>query len=143
MTYPPKMKAFPIEWPAMKKWRMAYRLTGGKGFTGCSIVSPDLQTEYGSTGSAMVWELFESTAYDRKKFQAMIDQSLLFAKEEQSIRESESYGKRLKLAKFKSKIARETRSHVRLPPNGFSAEKAKELFKMTGDLPGESNKAPK
>ena len=135
MTYPPRMEAFPLDWPAMRRWQIAYKMTGGKGFTGCSVVSPDLKTEYGSTGSAMVWELFDSTAYDAKKFQAMLDQSIKFAAEERELRQSSTRRSRLELAKFNAKVRKANRSSVRLPPKGFTADQARELFRLTGDLP--------
>lgn len=83
---------FPLEWPALKMWRDTYVRMGGPettGLTACSVVSPDLQTEYGSTGSAMVWELFESTAYNADKFSAMLDRAKARAAEEQTIRKNE------------------------------------------------------
>ena len=142
MTYPPKMKAFPLDWPAMTKWRIGYKMMGGAGYTGCSVVSPDLTTEYGSTGSAMVWELFDSVAYDAKKFQAMLDQSIAFAAKEKAIHESAEnrIAEKFQLAKFRAEVRKANRSNVRLPPKGFSIDRAKELFRMTGDLPSEGDK---
>jgi hypothetical protein len=61
----------PLDWPAFKGWRTVYSIMGGSkntGFTGCSVVTPDTQQELASTGSAHVWEMFDSLAYDAKKF---------------------------------------------------------------------------
>lgn len=145
MTYPPKMKEFPLDWPAMRSWRIAYKITSGQGFTGCSVVSPDLRMEYGSTGSAMVWEMFESTAYDAKKFQAMLDQAAKYAKKEREIR-GRKYGaikQGLLLTQFRNEIRKSNREGMRLPPKGFSAAKAIELFKMAEESSKEeSSKTP-
>ena len=143
MTYPPKMKAFPLDWPAMRSWRIAYSITSGQGFTGCSVVSPDLKTEYGSTGSAMVWEMFDSIAYDQKKFQAMLDRSIEHAKQETKIRDEapNRVAMEFKLAGFRRRLKETTRERIRLPPKGFTKEHAIELFELSGDLPKKNDKA--
>jgi len=106
MTYPPKMEKFPLDWPALRNFQVGYQLTKGKGYTGCAVVSPDLKTQYGSTGSAMVWELMDSVAYDTVKFQKMLDQSLKFAAEEKSLKRS---GGRLQMSRFRLKMRQENR----------------------------------
>lgn len=124
MTYPPKMEKFPLDWPALRNFQVGYRLTKGKGYTGCAVVSPDLNTQYGSTGSAMVWELMDSIAYDAGKFQKMLDQSTKFAAEEKSLKSS---GGRLQIARFRMKVRHANRANVRMPPSGFSADQARAL----------------
>ena len=61
------------------------KLMKGDGFTGGSVVSTDPQAEYGSTGSAFVWEMFDSIAYDADKFLAMPKKSLERAAAEESV----------------------------------------------------------
>lgn len=133
---------FPLDWPGLKAWNTAYKRMGGpkaEGITACSVVSPDLQTELGSTGSALVWEMFDSIAYDAEKFAAMLDRSLERAEEAETIANDKSLSdkqRKRQLAAFRRKVkwdvGREGRFH--LPPKGFSIEGAKNLFRMTGDL---------
>lgn len=133
-------KRFPLDWPAMKGWKVAYSFMGGervKGITGCSVVSPDLKLELASTGSAFVWQLFDSVAYDPEKFYRMLDQSLSFHRRYQAILASRGFGKRFELASLKREIKRDKKSRGRFqfPPDGFKAEYAKDLFRLSGDLP--------
>jgi len=70
---------FPVDWPALKIWQDTYTRMGGPkttGITACSVVSPSLKVELGSTGSAFVWEMFDSIAYDAKKFADMLDRAV-------------------------------------------------------------------
>ena len=135
-------KSFPINWPALRHWKFAYFFMGGKkvkGITGCSVVSPDLKLELGSTGSAFVWEMFDSVAYDATKFKRMLDQSLRFHSRYQMILHDESLGRwkrRRQIALVKSDLKREKRrvGRFRLPPKGFNKDHAIELFKLSGDL---------
>lgn len=134
---------FPLDWPAVSGWRAGYFLMGGSkntGFTGCCVISPDLRTELASTGSAFVWELFEAIAYDPVKFAAMLDKSLARFEREEVIRRDSSLGERQRrqmLAAHHQKVRREIRQEVRfhLPPQGFTAERARELFRLSGHLP--------
>jgi hypothetical protein len=134
---------FPLEWPALKHWRIAYTLMGGSqtnGITGCSVISPDLELELGTTGSAFVWELFDSTAYDPVKFSEMLDGSLVNFDRYQSILQEPGLGnfqRRMRLARQKAAInrAKQDQSKFRLPPPGFTADGARELFRLSGDLP--------
>ncbi|MCS6863141.1 MAG: hypothetical protein NZT92_22775 [Abditibacteriales bacterium] len=135
-------KEFPLDWPAMNHWRLAYKLMGGEkctGLTGCTVVSPDLQTEYANTGSAFVWEMFTSTAYDATKFAAMLDRASQRARQEMAIRQDPKLSdqeRESQLARFR----REVRSAVvkegatRPKPKGFTDWHAVELFALSGDL---------
>lgn len=136
-------EAFPLDWPALKTWSKAYVKMGGpetKGITGCSVVTPDLQTELGNTGSAFVWEMFDSIAYDAEKFGAMLDSAAARAETEQEILNRPDLGdaeRNRKLAAFRWQVQRELRAEGRtkLPPKGFTVEGAIKLFEMSGDLP--------
>ena len=133
---------FPIDWPGLKGWSKAYDRMGGpdtEGITACSVISSDLQTEFGNTGSAFVWEMFDSIAYDAEKFAAMLDRAKERAEKARAIANDKDLTERQRerrlaayLRKVKWDIGREGR--FRLPPKGFSVEGAKELFRMTGDL---------
>ena len=133
---------FPRDWPALKTWRDAYVSMGGPkttGLTACSVVSPDLQTEYGSTGSAMVWEMFDSIAYDAGKFSAMLDKAAARAKEEQQILTDKSLNepaKQKSLTDFRKRVKKEVghEGRFRFPPKGFTIEGATKLFDMSGDI---------
>jgi hypothetical protein len=135
-------KEFPLKWPAMLSWRIAYSVAGGEknnGFTGCTIVSPDLMVEYASTGSAMVWELFESTAYDAGKFLAMIERGVERAKTERRIQSDPNrtpaqrrFALRQEREKTRQMVSSEGR--MRGAPPGFTREKAIELFRLAGSI---------
>ena len=135
-------KEFPLDWPAMSHWGLVHRLMGGEkcqGLTGCSVVSYDTKTEYVNTGSAFVWELFESTAYDPKKFAGMLDLGAKRAAREQAIRKDAKLSdeeRASQLVSFhkevRSAMAEEGRPRPR--PKGFSDLNALELFALSGDL---------
>ena len=136
----PRSPAFPLDWPAMAGWRFAYKLGEGDGFTGCSVVSPDLQLEYGNTGSAFIWEMFDSTAYDAQKFNAMLDRAAKRAAREREIRADKTLsGPELErqLASFRDEVrqALPKEGPFRLPPKGFTIQGAIDLFTLSGDYP--------
>jgi hypothetical protein len=135
-------KEFPLDWEAMSHWRLVYKLMGGEkctGLTGCAVVSPDLHTEYANTGSAFVWEMFESTAYDAKKFAAMLDLANQRAEQEIAIRENSQLSdkeRKEQLASFRKNV-RNTVAKEGAPrpkPKGFTEWHAIELFALSGDL---------
>ena len=135
-------ESFPLDWPALKIWRDTYKRMGGpktEGITACSAVSPDLQIELGNTGSAFVWEMFDSTAYDADKFAGMLDRANERADRLQEIVTNkeitdEERAKLVRNFRWKTKFDVGREGRFRLPPKGFSIEKAKKLFEMTGDL---------
>ena len=141
-TIPHGTEKFPLDWPGMQRWAGVYKSMGGKkvdGITACAVISPDLKTEYGNTGSAFVWEMFDSVAYDEEKFAAMLDRSLERFKREQAIRADKALDdkeRNRKLAAFHAEVRREMgkEGQFRFPPKGFTIEGAKELFRLTGDL---------
>ena len=143
VTIQPGTKEFPLSWLATRAWGNAYQAMGGEkneGFTGCSVISPDLQIEYGNTGSALVWEMFDSTAYDAQKFAAMLDRARDRWVGEQEVRSAKnlSEGQRQsKLASFRAEIrnAVGNEGRFRLPPRGFTIQGAVKLFELSGDLP--------
>jgi hypothetical protein len=141
----PRSPEFPLDWQALAGWRFAYKLGKGEGFTGCTIVSPDLEIEYASTGSAMVWEMFDSIAYDAQKFNAMLDRGDQRAAIERAIfanKKLNAWEKQRQLAsvrvEFKEAMSKEGR--FQLPPKGFTIEDAMDLFRLSGDLPPKEEK---
>ncbi len=142
VTIPYGTKKFPLDWPGMKHWSTTYKRMGGEkvdGITACSVIGPDLKVEYGNTGSAFVWEMFDSIAYDEKKFAAMLDRSVERFGREQKIRADRSLNEKereRKLATFHAEVrkAMADEGRFRLPPRGFTIEGAKELFRLSGDL---------
>jgi len=139
---------FPLDWPALKVWQDTYRNMGGPktaGITACSVVSPDLKIELGSTGSAFVWEMFDSIAYDATKFAAMLDRAADRAKQEKAIRTDKSLSEKerdAKLAGFHADVRKAVgqEGRFRLPPRGFSIQGAVELFELSGDLKKKEDK---
>ncbi len=138
----PRTEKFPLDWPALGHWAKSYRLMGGEkceGITGCSVVGPDLKVEYGCTGSAFVWEMFDSIAYDAEKFAAMLDRAAQRWDQEMSLRADKSLSfdeRKRKLDLFHAKVRKDVGSEgrFRLPPRGFTIKGAIELFQMSGDL---------
>ena len=133
---------FPLDWPALKVWQDTHRNMGGPkttGLTACSVVSPDLKIEYGSTGSAFVWEMFDSIAYDAKKFADMLDRADQRSEQAKKIRADKSLddkAREAKLASFHEEVRKAVGAdgRFRLPPRGFSIQGAVELFELSGDL---------
>lgn len=133
---------FPLKWPALKNWRNAYLFMGGKkvkGITGCCVVTPDQEIILGHTGSAYVWELFESVAYDATKFATMLDNSLIHFQKYEVIVNDPQLGKwkrKRLLRKLKADVKKSSQRSLwsHLPPKGFSVKNAKELFILSGDL---------
>ncbi len=139
----PGTKDFPVKWPALLSWQITYKVMGGEkceGITASIVVTPDLKAQYANTGSAFVWELFDSIAYDAKKFAAMLDRGLKRWEQEKEIRADKSlkFGERIgKLLKHRADVRKALgqEGKLKLPPKGFTAEGAIELFKLSGDLP--------
>ena len=142
IAIPHGTEKFPVDWPGLKMWQDTYQRMGGKkvdGITACSVISPDLKVEYGNTGSAFVWEMFDSIAYDAKKFAAMLDRSVERCNREAEIRADKNLSEKEReamLAKFHGEVRRAVAKEgvFRLPPRGFTIEGAKELFRLSGDL---------
>lgn len=142
ITIPYGTEKFPVEWPALKVWQDSYKRMGGSkttGLTACSVVSPDLQTEFGSSGSAFVWEMFDSIAYNADKFSAMLDTAARRADEEQTIlnnKELSEEEREKQLTAFRKQVKRAVgdEGKFHLPPKGFTIKGATKLFEMTGDI---------
>jgi hypothetical protein len=135
-------KEFPLDWESMNQWRLVYKLMGGEkatGLTGCAVVSSDGKVEYANTGSAFVWELFDSTAYDAEKFAAMLDRGADRASRERTIRNDAKLSDvecDKQLASFhkevRAALAKEGKAFGK--PKGFTDLHALELFYLSGDL---------
>lgn len=142
VSIPYGTEKFPLDWPALKVWQDTYQRMGGpktSGITACTVVSPDLKVELGSTGSAFVWEMFDSIAYNADKFAGMLDNALKRFERGQKIRGSRELSEKERASALREhrlkvlrEVGREGRFHF--PPPGFSIEGAKELFRLTGDL---------
>ncbi|MEM0970798.1 MAG: hypothetical protein AAF191_02885 [Verrucomicrobiota bacterium] len=128
----------PLNWPALRKWSIIYKVMGGettKGFTACTVVTPDLSMELANTGAANVWDLFRSTAYDRDKFLDMVTRaSQREADRDQLLSTSSTHSRAYRewKRKIRASIANEGRGG--LPPKGFNLPNMLELFRMSGDL---------
>ncbi|NIP92957.1 MAG: hypothetical protein GWO24_05640 [Akkermansiaceae bacterium] len=132
-----KDKEFPLDWPALDRWVTTFKFRAGKGLAGCSVVSADLEIEYGNSGSANLWELFESRAYNSGSFAAMLEQAALRITEERSLRVQRGisdFERKMELRTFRRGVRKAVRSQhdSRLPPRGYSLERAMELQQMAG-----------
>jgi hypothetical protein len=130
-------KDFPVDWPALKKTATAFAFSNAKGFAGCSIVSPDLEIEYGNSGSAKMCELFDSTAYSAKEFAGMLERASSRVMEERSLRVQRGisdFERKLEVHRFRRGVTLAVRSEgvSHLPPKGYSLERALELYQMAG-----------
>jgi len=130
-------KNFPLTWPALKRWATAFKFVDGSGFAGCSVVSADLQIEYCNSGSARLWELFDSRAYDAKKFAGQLERAASRVTEERSLRVQRGisdFERQRELQSFRRGVVKAVRSenNSRLPPRGYSLEQAVELLQMAG-----------
>ena len=132
---------YPLDWPALKKWRTAYKFSNGRGFAGCSVVSPDLAIEFGNSGSARISEMLGAPAFDPKEFLGMLVRAMERVNEERSIRVQSRISeeeRKLELERFRKGVTRAVQSEGRrgLPPEGYSLEQAIELYRMAGVLVG-------
>ena len=130
-------EGFPLDWPALEDWKTVCKFSNGKGFAGCSVVSPDLEVEYGNTGSAMIWEMFDSTAFDAGKFAAMLERAVSRFGEERALRAQRGISAsemRSTVSRFREGIRTAVKSEgvLRLPPEGFTLEQAVELLRLAG-----------
>lgn len=139
----PGTPRLPLDWPALRSWQLSYRLMGGEecdGFTACMVVSHDLETEHGNTGSAFVWEMFDSIAYDAGRFGAMLERAAGYAAAERELLAQTDLTDRQRerqLNVMRRQHGREIGRHgrFRLPPPGFNIDGAIKLFELTGDIP--------
>ena len=76
---------YPVEWPALKHWATAFKFSNERGFAGCSVISPDLTTEFGNSGSARVLDLLDSPAFDPEGMLGMLNRAMGRVNEERSI----------------------------------------------------------
>jgi hypothetical protein len=145
----PRGKDFPLgeNWEALDYWRVTYKFLGAVlggsdktcgGFTGISVVSPDLKIEYGNGGPGMIWEMFESAQYDAKKCAAMLDRATERAARERNIRtdktlSAEERDRKLTSLRdvFRSDVKKEGESHSW--PKGFTIEGALKIHKIADD----------
>jgi len=133
---------FPLKWDAVQDWRQVYNLMGGprtKVFTACVVIDPQTKIQLGSTGSAMVWELFDSIAYDPDKFGSMLEKAQQRLQQLQAIASDpglSEFQKRIQTGLLKRKLKEEIRKDgaFHLPPRGFSIKNATKLFQLSGDL---------
>ena len=133
-------KDFPVDWPALKKWATAYKFSNARGFTGCSVVSPDLEIEYANSGSAKLAEMLESPAFSAEQVYAMLGRAVSRVTEERSLRVQRGVSaeeRQIEISRFRKGVSRavQSESRTRLPPRGYSLEQALELYRMAGTLP--------
>ena len=84
--------------------------------------------------------MFDSTAYDAQKFNAMLDRAAMRASREREIRADKTLsGPELErqLASFRDEVRQAVPKEgpFRLPPKGFTIQGAIDLFTLSGDYP--------
>lgn len=132
-------KDFPVDWPALEKTATAFKFSNSRGFAGCAVVSHDLEVEYARTGTAQLWELSESPAYDPKKLAEMLERAASRVTEERSLRAQRGISdveRKAEIQRLRRGIGHAARSESpsHLPPRGYSLELALELYRMAGTL---------
>jgi hypothetical protein len=153
-----------VDWPALEENRRVYQalqlVAGGMkileavssdletkrllqvkvGYTGCAVVSPDVQVQYANSGPGLVHNLFDSAAYDASKFSAMLDRGLdRFAQEQRILKDSTRNEQQRvqKLAEARDLLKKVVeREGAALPtPKGFTDAFAQELGTLGGFMP--------
>lgn len=124
---------FPLDWPALQGWARLFQFADGRTFTGCAVVSPDREVEFGSTGSLMLWEMVEPGGFDAGKMRAMLELAAGRSREERGLRtigRITSEERAEEIRRFRQGLARAAKENKRfqLPPEGFSAEKVRGWF---------------
>ena len=130
-------KGFGVKWLVLNGWETKFQFAAGDGCAGCAILNADLNMEFANSGSALVGELFESVAYDPKKFSTMLSRGYQRWKEDGimgregglSMRERQQEVDRYRRGVV---FEVEKEGEMRLPPIGYSLAKAMELFRMAG-----------
>ena len=128
---------YPVEWPALKHWATAFKFSNERGFAGCSVISPDLTTEFGNSGSARVLDLLDSPAFDPEGMLGMLNRAMGRVNEERSIlvqRGISNEERKVEILRFRKGVTRAVSSEGRrkLPLEGYSLEQALELYRMAG-----------
>jgi len=129
-------------WPALAYWRptreFCLNTLKSNGFFGCSVVSPDIQTEYANPGPSLPWQAFDSFAVDAKKFAAMLDRAEARATRERAIRADKTLSveeRERNVASFRAEVKREVTKETAfplLPPKGFKLEYGREIDSIPG-----------
>ena len=130
-------KGFGVGWPVLQKWENRFKFAGSDGAAGCSVINADLTMEFANSGSSLISELFDSTAYDKRKFSRMLSRGYQRWKEDGIIRREGGLSVKEvadEVARHRSGVAFEVtrEAEMRIPPKGYSLEKAVELFEMAG-----------
>jgi len=128
---------YPVDWPALKHWATAFKFSNERGFAGCSVISPDLAIEFGNSGSARIYELLTSSAFDSEAILRMLKRAMERINEERSIlvqRGISTEERKAEILRFRKGVTRAVRSEGRrnLPPAGYSLEQALELYRVAG-----------
>ena len=132
-----KGEDYPVDWPALKHWATAFKFSNERGFAGCSVISSDLAIEFGNSGSARIYELLSSPAFDSEAILGMLKRAMERVNEERSIlvqRGISNEERRAEILRFRKGVTRAVRSEGRrnLPPAGYSLEQALELYRVAG-----------
>jgi hypothetical protein len=136
LAYTPD-KGFGVKWPALSRWETRFQFAGPDGSAGCAVINAELTMEFANSGSSLISELFDSTAYDSRKFSGMLSRGYQRWREDRivsaegGLSENERDDEVLRYrAGVAFDVARE--GEMRIPPKGYSLGKAVELFRMAG-----------
>ena len=136
LVYRPQ-KGFGVSWPVLRQWDHRFAFAGNDGTAGCTVVNADLTMEFANSGSSLISELFESTAYDGRKFSRMLSRGYQRWKEDGIISREGGLSVKERADEVErhrdgvaSDVTRE--GEMRIPPKGYSLEKALELSRLAG-----------
>ena len=77
---------FPLDWPVLEPWERLFQFADGRSFTGCVVMSPDREVQYGTTGSLLLWELVDPKGFGAEKLRKVLELAAARGLEERVIR---------------------------------------------------------
>ena len=128
---------FPVKWSVLKGWETKFDYSSDLGSAGCAVINSDLNMEFANSGSAMMGELFDSVAYDARKFSRMLSRGYQRWKEDGIIGREGGLSiedRKQEVDRYRRGVAYEVEKEgqMRFAPKGYSLEKALELFRLAG-----------
>lgn len=118
---------FPLPWPVLEQWERLFQFADGRCFTGCVVISPDREVQYGTTGSLLLWELVDVKGFGAEKLRQVLELAAARGLEERVIRKQWGITEKERaeeLRRFRQGLVRAARKPGRfqLPPSGYSRE---------------------
>ena len=115
------------QWDMQEQWGRLFQFADGRCFTGCVVISPDREAQYGTTGSLLLWELVDPKGLGAEKLRKVLELAAARVLEERVIRKQWGITEKERaeeLRRFRQGLERAAQEAGRfqLPPDGFSME---------------------